>query len=251
MEKRDTYSVKQLATLSGVTVRTLHHYDAIRLLSPHRLLNGYRLYTYKDALRLQQILVNREMGMSLDAIKQRLDDPDFDYSKTLVKQRTILSEKIGSYTQMITSIDAALSQLDKQKGDTMSLYAGFNPEQYEAEVKEKWGEGEAYAQSQSRTKNYTNEDWQLIKQKEEAWLEQLKKCFLENELPQSLRACALAEEHRLHIDKWFYPCSGDMHQQLGDMYVSDDRFKEYYDKKAKGLAAFLQKAIYANSKKSM
>ena len=76
---RRTYQVKEAAELSGVSVRTLHHYDEIGLLVPaRRSAAGYRLYDDDDLLRLQQILIGRELGLPLEAIRRSLDDPSFD-----------------------------------------------------------------------------------------------------------------------------------------------------------------------------
>src|SRR5215208_4170412 len=104
-----TYRVADVARLTGASIRALHHYDAIRLLVPTgRTEAGYRLYTDADLLRLQQILIGRELGFSLDEIKRSLDDPGFDQHQALVEQRKRLEGKARSLEQMLRSLDAAL-----------------------------------------------------------------------------------------------------------------------------------------------
>src|SRR5262245_28310993 len=113
MAKR-TYLVKEVAALSGVTVRALHHYDELKLLTPSgRSDAGYRLYSDDDLLRLQQILIGRELGLSLEAIRRSLDDPGFDRRAALVAQRAELAARAGRAADMIRSIDAALAALDE------------------------------------------------------------------------------------------------------------------------------------------
>ena len=93
MKSAKTYKVKELAQLSGVSVRTLHHYDKIGLLVPSRSGKGYRLYTDNDLFRLQQILIQRELGLPLEEIRKSLDDPKFDARATLVRQKSCCRKK--------------------------------------------------------------------------------------------------------------------------------------------------------------
>ena len=120
MAKR-TYLVKEVAALSGVTVRALHHYDELGLLTPSgRSSAGYRLYNDDDLLRLQQILIGRELGLSLEAIRRSLDDPQFDRRAALVAQRAELAARAERAEDMVRAIDTALAALDEadKKEDT-------------------------------------------------------------------------------------------------------------------------------------
>lgn len=108
MPSRRTYRVKDVASLSGLTVRALHHYDSIGLLAPRaRSSAGYRLYDDDDLLRLQQILIGRELGLSLEAIRRSLDDPRFDRRQALLAQRAELAMRAARAAEMIRAIDAA------------------------------------------------------------------------------------------------------------------------------------------------
>jgi DNA-binding transcriptional MerR regulator len=247
--------VGTLARLAGVTVRTLHHYDEIGLLSPkRRSAKGYRLYGADDLLRLQQIMVRRELGMSLEQIARALDDPDFDIRAALLEQRNQLAARRQRTDDMLRSIDAALAALDHPKDDTeetimnvRELFDGFDPSEYEQEAKERWGSTEAYAESARRTVGYKAEDWQQIKLEADAINRELAQ-LLESGAPATGEAArALAERHRLHIDRWFYPCDSHMHVALGRMYVADERFAANYEKYAVGLTAYLTAAIEANA----
>ena len=112
-------------------MRTLHHYDAIGLLVPRsRTAAGYRLYADPDLLRLQQILISRELGLSLEEIRRSLDDPQFDRKAALLEQRELLKGRARQNEAMIRAIDVALAALDGngEKGIARveDLFEGFN-----------------------------------------------------------------------------------------------------------------------------
>ncbi len=124
------YTVKQLAKLSGVSVRTLHHYDEIGLLAPAGLgANGYRHYDREELLRLQQILFHRELGFPLDEIGKLLDAPGFDRIAALAAQREQLLADARRYRRLARTIEETLAAL---KGETemndKAMYRGFDPE---------------------------------------------------------------------------------------------------------------------------
>src|SRR5688500_8483895 len=102
------YQVNDVAVAAGVSVRTLHHYDAMGLLVPSaRTEAGYRLYTDQDLLRLQQILIGRELGLALEEIRRMLDEPDFDRRRALLRQRAELVGRVERTNKMIRAVDAA------------------------------------------------------------------------------------------------------------------------------------------------
>jgi DNA-binding transcriptional MerR regulator len=240
-----------LARLAGVTVRTLHHYDAIGLLSPKRRSGkGYRLYGADDLLRLQQIMIRRELGMSLEQIQLALDDPDFDLRTALLEQRTAIEARRQRSEDMLRNIDAALAALEQPQETTMNmreLFDGFDPADYEQEAEQRWGSSEAWAESKRRTKQYGPEDWKQMKAEADAINRELAQLLQSGAPPDGEAARALAERHRLHIDRWFYPCGPSMHVGLGHMYVADERFAANYEKYAVGLTAYLAAAIEANA----
>jgi MerR family transcriptional regulator, thiopeptide resistance regulator len=255
------YQVSQVAELSGVSVRTLHHYDQLGLLSPSaRSQAGYRLYADADLLRLQQILVHRELGLSLEEIRKLLDDPAFDRVAALQKQRAQLAERAAHVAAMIRAIDHALI-LAKQPTqpthqgaismrpdeDMRNLFEGFDPAQYAEEAEQRWGHTDYYKESQRRTSRYTPEDWQRFRDENQALMQALVAAQSGGSAPTAPETLALAEQHRLLVDRWFYPCSHEMHTRLADMYESDARFAQNIDAFGPGLTALLVAAIRGNA----
>ena len=264
MTRSRTYQVKDVARLTGVSIRTLHHYDAIGLLVPgNRTRAGYRLYTDADLLRLQQILIGRELGLPLEEIRRSLDDPRFDRKAALLDQRQRLCERAQQAAAMIRAIDAALACIDDAQRSpaldrsattgeiTMAdLFNGFDPSRYEDEARQRWGNTEAWAQMEKRTRAYTPDDWKTLKAEQGAVYAAAFAALKAGKAPSSDEAMDIAERHRLSIDRWFYPCSHTMHQGLASMYESDDRFRQSIDTYGEGLTTFLAESIRANAGRS-
>lgn len=252
MTRARTYHVKDLARLAGVSVRTLHHYDSIGLLVPRaRTAAGYRLYTDPDLLRLQQILISRELGLSLEEIRRSLDDPQFDRKAALLEQREHLRGRARQTDAMIHAIDVALAALDgngeKRIARVEDLFEGFNPSQYDEEVQRRWGQSEAFVESKKRTGHYTPDDWKTLRAEQTAIYDETYSAMRAGKTPSDAAVMDIAERHRLSIDRWFYRCSHEMHRGLASMYEADDRFRQYIDKHREGLTAFLAEAIRANA----
>ena len=233
-----------------MSVRTLHYYEEIGLLVPTaRTDAGYRLYTDEDLLRLQQILIGRELGLSLEDIRRSLDDPSFDSRTALLAQKGQLHERAAQTAAMIAAIDSALAIIDsKRQGGTMeSIFEGFDPAKYDAEARDRWGETDAYKEASRRTQRYTKDDWQRLRSEQEAIYADAAALMNGGTAPADDAAVAVAERHRLAINRWFYPCSVDTHRGLATLYESDDRFAAGIDGHAPGLATFLVAAIRANA----
>lgn len=258
MRKRRTYQVREVAQIAGVSVRALHHYDEIGLLTPSgRTEAGYRLYSDDDLLRLQQILIGRELGMPLEEIKRSLDDPSFDRRAALEKARKEIATRAERTAAMLRAIDTALAALTNEGGKTMkemskeeiaALFDGFDPSMYQDEVTERWGETDAYKESARRTSKYTKADWERYKGESHAIMTDAAQLFRSGASAEGDEAKSVAERHRLSIDRWFYPCAPEMHARLADMYEADARFAESIDKYAPGLTAWWSAAIRANAR---
>lgn len=253
-----TYQVKEVASIAGVSVRALHHYDEIGLLVPsYRTAAGYRRYSGEDLLRLQQILIGRELGMSLEAIKRSLDDPGFDRRAALERQREELASRAERTAAMLRAVDAALAALtDEGKRTTMkdmtreeitALFDGFDPADHEDEAHARWGNTHAYAESARRTSQYTKADWERYKAESHAIMSAAAELFRAGAPADGDAAKAIAERHRLSIDRWFYPCEPKMHASLADMYEADARFARSIDAHGEGLTPWLSAAIRANA----
>jgi DNA-binding transcriptional MerR regulator len=254
MSSRPTYRVKQVAALARVTVRTLHHYDDIGLLSPRlRTEAGYRLYTQDDLLRLQQILIGRELGLSLEAIRRSLDDPGFDRRQALLEQRAELRARAERAADMIRAIDTALTLIEEKRMsevDLKKIFDGFDPAAYENEVEQRWGDTDAYKISTRRTKSYTDADWQRFKSEQSAIFADALRAMNDGIQPHEARAMDVAERHRLSIDRWFYPCSVTMHCGLADLWEADRRFADNIDEHGAGLTQYLAAAVRANASRA-
>ena len=247
-----SYSVGQVAGLAGVTIRTLHHYDEIGLLSPSgRSAAGYRIYEEADLERLQRILFYRELGFALEEIATIMDDPRTDVVGHLRRQRELLTERIERLRTMVAAIDREMEAntmgIQLTPEDRFEVFGNFNPENYAEEAEQRWGDTEAYRQSQRRVATYTKEDWLQIKVEEEEVRANLAATFARGLAPDCEEAMAAAETHRQHISRWFYDCSHDVHRGLTDMYVRDERFRAHYDALTPGLAWFIRDAAHANA----
>ncbi len=243
-------TVGELASMAGVTVRTLHHYDEIGLVSPERRSgSGYRLYGHGDVQRLQEVLYFRELGFALGDIGDIMAGRDYDRTVVLTRQRLLLEKKAERVQAMLTAIDAALAAdqegIQMSNEDMLEVFDGFDPSEYEEEAKQRWGESEAYRQSAQRTAQYTKADWQRIK----AEVDDINQAFLDlmasGTPADSDAAKGVAARHRAHITEWFYDCTPEIHAGLGQMYVADARFTESIDKAGEGLAEYMSKAIAA------
>lgn len=243
MTRIKLHTVGQLAEKSGVSVRTLHHYDEVGLLTPAiRQGRGRRLYDRDNALRLQQILTWRVLGLSLDQIKKLLDDPTFDRRTALLNQREAVAVQIARSEKLIRGIDAALDAIDekaKRKMDLKTLFGGFDPADFADEAQQSWGETNAWKQSQERTASYSEADWRRYHADHQALCAQFASLANEGAEPDSTRAAALARRYAALIDTWFYTCDASHLPGLADMYAADTRFRDSFDAYGAGTADFV------------
>ncbi|MCB2223494.1 MAG: MerR family transcriptional regulator [Actinobacteria bacterium] len=245
-------TVGEIARLTGVSVRTLHHYDDIGLLSPAgRSDAGYRWYGPAEVARLQEVLFFKELGFSLDEIKRIVAEPGYDRATALRRQRRMLEGKAEHLLALIDAVDAATHA--HEKGTTMSnedllgVFGGFDPAEYEEEAEERWGGTDAYRESARRTARYAKSDWERMG-RERAEIEAAAADLLDRGVPpDGAEAMDVAERHRAHITAWFYDCTPEIHRGLGEMYVADPRFRAHYEQVREGLAEYLAAAIAANA----
>jgi DNA-binding transcriptional MerR regulator len=247
-----TWSVGEVAAITGVTVRTLHHYDRIGLLPPSaRTPAGYRSYDEDDLLRLQRILAYRELGLALDDIAALIDDPGSDPLEHLRRQHGLVLEQLERLRQVAAVLEKTMEahklgiRLTPQ--EMFEVFGDHDPTQYSEEVEQRWGDTDAYQESARRASAYTKEDWLRIKAEQEASGRALVEAMASGAAADSEVAMAAAEQARLLIDRWFYPCSHEMHVNLAEMYVADPRFTQTYEDMAPGLAQYVRDAIVANA----
>jgi MerR family transcriptional regulator, thiopeptide resistance regulator len=247
-----SYTVGRAAEIAGVTVRTLHHYDEIGLLKPGtRTSAGYRRYDEADLERLQQILLYRELGFTLEEIAVILDDPDTDARTHLKRQHQLLRDRIVRLQEMVTAVEFVMEAhkvgVNLTPEEKFEVFGNFDPDEYADEAEERWGGTDAYKESARKTAKYTKDDWQRI-QRETADLMARWIAALDAGVPaDSQAAMDLAEEHRQQISEYFYECSLEIHTGLAEMYLADERFTANYENQRQGLAQYVHDAILANA----
>ncbi|MGJ3509115.1 MerR family transcriptional regulator [Enemella sp. A6] len=244
------WTVGKVADTFGVTVRTLHHYDAIGLLTPsERSTAGYRLYTADDLTRLQQIVVYRRLEMPLDEIATLLDGGE-DTVDHLRRQRASVMSRLDELRELVAAIDRALEkEMTHQKltdAEMRELFGNAFDDSYAAEAEQRWGHTPQWQQGQERTAHFTRADWQAVKDESDAVEAAVVAAMDAGLAPDHERAMAAAEQHRASIER-FYDCDYPMHRNLADTYVGDQRFTRYYDAIRPGMAQYLRDAIHANA----
>jgi DNA-binding transcriptional MerR regulator len=247
-----SHTVGSVARMAGITVRTLHHYDEVGLLSPgDRSDAGYRRYDDADLERLQRILFYRELGFGLDEIKMVMTDGAADASAHLRRQHQLLLDRIARLKRMAVAVEKAMEAhtmgINLTPEERFEVWGDFNPEDHRTEVEERWGGTDAYRESQRRASRYTKADWLKINAQGGVALEQVIGAMRDGLAADSDRAMDGAEAHRQHISDWFYECTPEIHVGLAEMYVADARFTATYEKMAEGLAQYLHDAIKANA----
>ncbi len=243
-------TVGQVADRFGITRRTLHHYDEIGLVVPsERSAAGYRLYTEADLTRLQHVIVYRRLEFALEEIALLLAEPD-SAADHLRRQRAAVSTRLEELRGLVRAIDNALEQTmnDQTMTDAQmkELFGDTFDESYADEAKERWGDTDAWKQSQARTTNFTKADWERVKAQGDAVNAAFAAC-LDAGLPaDSDEAAAAAELHRESIET-FYDCSHEFQTKLAQMYLADPRFTKTYDDVRPGMAQYVHDAILANA----
>lgn len=242
---KQQYSVKALAELAGVSVRTLHHYDDIGLLTPaERSEKGYRRYQKAELYRLQQIMFYKTLGYELTDIKQILDKDEFDIIESLRFQKRALTTQSANLKKLITTIDKTINELKNKEGmiTDKEMYEGFTDKQAQAmreEANERWGD--EVGKAEQEIKAMSKQGWGETKQEAEEinlWL-----ANLIHKPVGDMEVQKVIHLHFQHMNK-FYEVSVVRYRGLADMYIQDERFKEYYEAVKPGLADFLNKAIH-------
>ncbi|MYR07415.1 MerR family transcriptional regulator [Gordonia sp. SID5947] len=248
-------TVGAVARLTGVSVRTLHHYDQIGLVVPSgRTAAGYRVYDDVDVERLHRVLTYRELGFPLEQIATLLDDPAADASAHLRDQHALLIGRIDRLRRMVAAVedmmDAKNNGIQLTAEEQAEIFGRDWPgDEYAAEAEERWGDSDAWQQSRERVARFSKDDWRAVKAETEALERRFADAMRADVVPGSAEANVLAEEHRESINR-FYDCGYEMHVNLAGMYVADPRFTEHYDGVAPGLAKYVHDVIVANARQA-
>ena len=238
--------IKEFAIATGVSIRTIHYYDEIGLLTPAYVdkITGYRYYDENSILRMQEILFYRELDFSLKSIKEILTSPNYDKNKVLHEQKELLILKKERLEKIIFAIDAAM-----EGENVMSVFDNSEFEKYKNEVKEKWGQTEAYKEHSEKTKTYSKEKWNNLASGMDEIMTMFSVCMKNGNEANSKEAQELVRKLQNHISENYYHCTNEILVSLGGMYVADERFKNNIDKHAIGTAEYISKAINFYCKK--
>lgn len=246
------YTVKQLSEIAKVTIKTLHHYDEIGLLKPTKRTDaGYRLYQHQDLLRLQQILIYKELEFSLADIKELLDDPEYDLPQALQDQKNTFIQQATHYQELVNTISKTLKTIeeDQQLVSDEDLYGGFTPEQaerYDREAQEKYGE--LYEISQKRVRQMTKGEWKQLGNEGEQVSQKM--ASLVTKHPQDDEVQEAIAAHYRWVSH-FYPCDKTTYIGLANLYVNNPEFTAHYERYQKGLAEFLSQGMKYFAEKNL
>jgi DNA-binding transcriptional MerR regulator len=233
-------------------VRTLHHYDDIGLLRPSgRSASGYRLYSEADLDRLRQVLFYRELDFGLDEIADILADPSAGTDDHLRKQHRLLRQRRARDEALLAAIEREMEArkmgMSLTPEEQFEIFGTDKLGEYAEEAEQRWGDTDAWRESQRRSAAYTKDDWIAIKAEADASINGFAEAVRAGEPATGQVAMDLAEAHRQHISRWFYDCGYEMHRGLADIYTADDRYIAAYDEIEPGLARFVRDAMYANA----
>ncbi len=240
-----SYTVHQLAQLAKVSVRTLHHYDAIGLLrSGRNAKNQYRVYEEADLLKLQQILFFRELDFKLEDIQTILESPNFDMASALGEHRQMILVKRKRLDELVKTIDKTIKKINKEKNmEDKELYDAFSDEEmkeYAKEAKERWGSTAAYKESVAKVGKMTKAEMEIVKQEWEALL-QKGATLVEMDVTSDEVQVYISEYHQ-HLSKFYAPTK-EIFKGLAQMYVDDPRFTKTFAKYHPQLPHFLRDAM--------
>jgi DNA-binding transcriptional MerR regulator len=245
------YTVQKLGQIAGVSTRTLRYYDEFGILKPARInSSGYRIYGQAEVDRLQQILFYRELGVSLESIKDIVTAPAFDGAQALRDHRQKLLEKREQLDLLITNVDKTIAltggrinMSDKEK------FEGFkqklvddNEKKYGKEVREKYGE-DTVNKSNAKVKNMSQEQYDEVTKLANELTETLQAAFQSGD-PAGELAQRAADLHRQWLSFYWDSYTKEAHAGVAQMYVDDERFTAYYDKVQPGTAVFLRDAVH-------
>lgn len=244
------YTVQKIGNLAGISTRTLRYYDEIGILKPARInSSGYRIYGEAEVDRLQQILFYRELGVSLDEIKDILTSPNFDRATALMEHRQKLLAKREQIDLLIANVDKTIAAEEGRINmSNKEKFEGFkqrlideNEKRFGEEVRKKYGE-EQVEKSNRMLKNMTEEQYSEFEKLSASVMDTLKAAY-ETGDPSGELGQKTADLHRQWLSFTWSEYSKEAHANLAQMYVDDERFKAYYDKDQDGLAEFLRDAI--------
>lgn len=255
----DEYTVGTAADVTGMSVRTLHYYDQIGLARPSsRSAAGYRLYTDADLAALQRVAFYRELGLDLGDIAEIFAVPDTGDEDHLRRQRELIEQRIAQCRRMLEVIDKelaaravgiALTPAERRKvfGDGRFVERLLD---HADDARREWGATPEYVQRRQRTARYGEQDWQRLRAELAAINQGLADAMGRGVAATDPIAMDLAEELRLHTERWFHDCGYEVHREMAEHYRANRRSGRNYDEMAAGLSRYVHDAIVANCERA-
>ncbi|MFZ0565318.1 MAG: MerR family transcriptional regulator [Chlamydiales bacterium] len=250
------YTVKKLAKLSGVSVRTLHWYDEVGLLKPaYYGSNGYRYYEEEQLLALQQILFFKELGFELKQIQNILVRDDFSKIVALSSHRQVLLKNKIRIQKLIKTIDKTIEHLKgNKKMNEKEIYDGFDKEkqkEYERQLIERFGDSikKHFRECEENTKNWDKSDWEASHIKFDVICKELTRLLEVHASPKSKEVQDQVGKHFEWISQFWTPTkeSYTAHGQL----IIDSELSEAYKKYHEGMPEFVAEGIRAFSENKL
>jgi DNA-binding transcriptional MerR regulator len=251
-EGPDGLTVGAAAAHAGVTIRTLHHWDAIGLVRPsERTSGGYRLYTAADVARIHRVLIYRELGLPLESIGELLDGPVSGAAASLRRQRAQLLDHVSRLQRMVAAVDRMIEAADTgillSAQEQVALFGSDWQPSWVAEAHDRWGHTPQWAQYAERAAGRTAEDWRRIAESVEALEHDLAAAMRAGVEPGSEQANTLARRHRASIDVYFH-CTVSMQVCLGRTYATNPDYAAHFEAMEPGLSSWLREVIDANAR---
>ena len=250
------YTIKKLAEMAGITTRTLRYYDDIDLLKPSEVNeNNYRIYDEKNVNKLQQILFYRSLNFPLQEIKKIMDDPNFSRIDALKQQQQLLLQEQEKINTLLTNIDLTIKdyQGEIEMTDTEKFKAfkktkiSENEAKYGMEIRQKYG-SKTIEQSNQKFSKLSEVEFQQMQSVEKTLIDDLVALKQHPDLDSQL-AQKIYQEHKQWLEYTWPSYTKEAHRGLVDMYISDARFGDYYDKKANmPVVQLLHDVIYEYTK---
>jgi DNA-binding transcriptional MerR regulator len=244
-------TVGATAQAAGVTVRTLHHWDAVGLVRPSaRTPAGYRLYTPSDLTRVHRVVLYRELDVPLEEIGALLDAPE-GADASLCRQRELVRERLRRLERAGAALDRLIDARERgvllSPEEQVDLFGDRWQPGWAAGARKRWGDTDQWAQFAERAADRTADDWQEIAAEADAVLAALADAMGRGVRPGSGEADALAERHRASLGAYF-DVTHSRHVVIGRMYAADADFAAHHDALRPGLTAWLRDVIDANAR---
>ncbi len=236
-------SISETSKITNLSIRTLRYYDEIDLIKPSKITDaGYRYYDEKSLEKLQEILFLKELDFSLKEIKEIVSNPQYNRKKAMENHKNLLimkKNRIENLISLLENITNGGSSMSFKEFDMSDIQK--EQKKYAEEIKERWGETEAYKESENKTSKYSQDKWANLEEEADVIFKEFS--VIKNESETGEKAQFLVKKWQVYITKNYYNCTKEILAGLAEMYIGDERFKNNIDKYSEGTAEFMSKAI--------